>query len=197
MNPRRALPALAVIAAIAGLAAPALAFSPHARSGSAQPQNGGGRSGAVSASSAGLLWATINSCDVDSHRLGVRASMPGNGRRQRMYMRFRADYYDGAGDSWKPVDGAVSRWLYVGSARFRYREAGWTFGLEPAPAGSSYTLRGQVDFEWRAKRTVRRGRARRARWVVLKRRTRATRSGVAGAAGAGDEGISKALCLML
>ena len=44
------------------------------------------------------LWATINICDTEAYPnvLGVRASMPGNRTRQKMWMRFRATYYDRA-----------------------------------------------------------------------------------------------------
>ena len=42
------------------------------------------------------LWATVNVCDTAAFpdAMGVRASMPGNGTRQRMYMRFNASWYD-------------------------------------------------------------------------------------------------------
>jgi hypothetical protein len=45
------------------------------------------------------LWATINICDTEAYPnvLGVRASMPGNRTRQKMWMRFRATYYDALG----------------------------------------------------------------------------------------------------
>ena len=52
--------------------------------------------GPAAASHTGDLWATVNICDTEGNPnvLGVRASMPGNGTKQTMWMRFRASYYD-------------------------------------------------------------------------------------------------------
>src|ERR1700761_2564183 len=49
------------------------------------------------------LWATVDICDTVAHpdQMGVIASMPGDGkRRQRMYMRFRAQFYDATKKKW-------------------------------------------------------------------------------------------------
>ena len=73
-------------------------------------------------SHSGDLWATINICDTEAYPnvLGVRASMPGNGTRQTMWMRFQASYYDRGTETWRWVGGSSSSpWLKVGDARYR------------------------------------------------------------------------------
>jgi hypothetical protein len=140
-----------------------------------------------------VLWATINICDVPPapESMGVRASMPGNGRAQRMYMRFTAQWFSPGRGRWVPVKGnGRSRWVYAGSARYRSRQAGWTFDFGSARAGQPFRLRASVELEWRGKKTI----GRRARWVVVKRRRLVTRSGVRGVAGADPPGQSLASC---
>jgi hypothetical protein len=103
------------------------------------------------ARSAGDLWATVNVCDTSKspNEMGVRARIPGDGTRRRMYMRFTAEFRSSAG-KWKVVPGrGRSGWLLAGSARFRYKEYGYTFGFDAPPAGTSYLMRGLVQFEWR------------------------------------------------
>lgn len=105
------------------------------------------------------LWATVNVCDTEAHpdAMGVRARMPGNGTRQRMYMRFRAFYFDEATSRWSAVGGnARSGWIHVGSARVRHREAGYTFRFDPPMDGRRFIVRGVVDFRWRDTRIRRR-----------------------------------------
>ena len=100
----------------------------------------------------GNLWATVNVCDTASspNDMGVRARMPGDGRRHRMYMRFTAQYK--VGSRWKAVSGkGRSPWLYAGSALFRTQERGYTFSFDAPKAGTSYTMRGLVQFQWRTK----------------------------------------------
>jgi hypothetical protein len=125
--------------------------------------------------------------------------MPGNGLRQRMYMRFRAQYWSPARSAWAPVGGSgTSRWVYAGSARYRSRQAGWTFEFK-RPTGMAYTIRGLVEFQWRARRKKRRsGRAKRSRrrWVVVRRRRRVTRAGLSGVEGGDPPGTSRASCLI-
>ena len=110
---------------------------------------------APSASAAGTrdLWATVNVCDTSASpdEMGVRARMPGDGRRHRMYMRFTAQFK--SGKKWKPVSGkGASRWLYAGSALFKTQELGYTFSFDAPKAGSSYLMRGLVQFQWRTKK---------------------------------------------
>jgi hypothetical protein len=105
------------------------------------------------------LWATVNICDTAAHpdKMGVRASMPGDGARTTMYMRFAAQYYERSKQIWRDVrgTGGLSKWMKVGSGRFARRQAGYTFGFE-ATKGKTFTLRGVAFFEWRKdKRIVR------------------------------------------
>jgi hypothetical protein len=110
--------------------------------------------------SAGELWATINICDTDDNPnvLGVRASMPGNGTKQTMWMRFRASYYDRSTEQWYDVGGdSISPWIKVGNARYETRQGGRKFHIDPPLPTTSHVVRGVVDFRWRRKReTVRR-----------------------------------------
>jgi hypothetical protein len=100
------------------------------------------------------LWATVNVCDTQKSpdQMGVRARMPGDGTRRRMFMRFTAQYRSGS--KWKPVAGrGRSGWLLAGSALFRNQELGYTFSFDAPKAGTSYLMRGLVQFEWRAKKS--------------------------------------------
>ena len=99
------------------------------------------------------LWATVNVCDTprSPNQMGVRARMPGDGTTRRMFMRFTAQYRTGG--KWKAVAGAHSRWLLAGSARFSWKELGYTFGIDAPKPGTSYVLRGLVQFQWRKKGT--------------------------------------------
>jgi hypothetical protein len=135
-----------------------------------------------------LLWATINICDTAKHpdTIGIRASMPGSGRKgEKMYMRFQVQYFRTSTQTWAPTDATVdSGFQPVGSALFRRRESGWNFSITPPPADQTYRLRGVVSFEWRKGKTVVRH--------ALKR----TRSGHKGTFGADPKGFSSAECLI-
>ena len=98
------------------------------------------------------LWATVNVCDTAEHpdTVGVRASMPGTGRRkERMFMRFRLEFRAEDG-TWQRFsgDGPDSGFQPVGPARFKARQSGWLFPFEPA-AGQRFELRALVSFRWR------------------------------------------------
>ena len=100
-----------------------------------------------------LLWATVNICDTAKHpdTLGVRASMPGSGRRsERMYMRFRAQFLSTVDGKWHNFlsKGTDSGWVNVGSAHFRARRSGWSFPFT-LKKDQRYELRGAVSFQWR------------------------------------------------
>jgi hypothetical protein len=99
------------------------------------------------------LWATVNVCDTphSPDMMGVRARMPGNGTRERMYMRFSAQFR--SGKKWKAVAGrSRSPWLYAGSALFKNQELGYTFDFDSPKVGRSYLMRGLVQFQWRDRR---------------------------------------------
>ena len=130
------------------------------------------------------LWATVNVCDSprSPNAMGVRANMPGNGTRQRMYMRFSAQWYSKSRDRWLAVEGARSPWVLAGSAIYRYRQGGWTFRFPNA----GFLVRGVVRYEWRKRRKKGRG------FRVVRRAKRVTRSDP-GVADRG-EGIARATC---
>jgi hypothetical protein len=139
------------------------------------------------------LWATVNICDTLRHpdQMGVRASMPGDGRRERMFMRFRAQFFDATTSRWHNVTAnGNSGWISAGSALFKTRELGWTFAFDAPTPGSTYTLRGVVDFQWRAKRR----RGRRVRTVVVRRVSLHTKGGFKSTVGADPPGYSNGLC---
>ena len=110
-----------------------------------------------------LLWASINVCDTPTNpdTVGIRGSMPGSGvRGEVMFMRFQAQYFSNSEQRWHNiVQGADSGWVTVGSARYKARQAGWSFRFVPPPDGTSHRLRGAVTFEWRkGDKVVRRAR---------------------------------------
>ena len=132
------------------------------------------------------LWATVNVCDTMRHpdSVGIAARMPGNGSKQRMYMRFHVQYLDG--ETWKNVkDGGSSPWLYAGSARYTWVGRGWTFSFDPPPAGATYTMRGFVRFEWR-----------KGKKKVVKRTHRYTSKGHPGTRDADPKDYSAKTCKM-
>jgi hypothetical protein len=137
------------------------------------------------------LWATVNICDTPSwpNYMGVRASMPGNGTRQKMYMRFHAQFYDSTKKQWFKVKGiGASPWLLAGSARFKTRQAGYNFSF--APRSTPFTLRGVVDFQWREKRRTKSGKRR----FVVVRTLHANTKGEHVAPGADPPGYSSGTC---
>jgi hypothetical protein len=196
MARRSALLTPLALAGAAATAAPSSAQEPSIVRSEPQPASATGPPVRLaSAAGAEDFWATVNICDTERSpdSMGVRASMPGNGRRQRMYMRFEATYYSSSRQAWLSVPGAgVSHWVYAGSARHAQRQAGWTFTFTPPPAGATFTVRAVVDYEWRERRRGGEG----SRWTAVKRRSRVTRTGVEGVDGGDPPGTSKALCLI-
>ena len=135
------------------------------------------------------LWATVNACDTAARpdTIGIRASMPGNGTRQRLYMRFQAQFYDAARGVYLN-SGPATRWIHVGSARFRTTQAGYSFEFDAPPVGAKYTLRGLVSFQYRARR--------KGKLVVVKRARRITKSGYRGVERGDPPGTSAATCVI-
>jgi hypothetical protein len=89
--------------------------------------------------------------------------MPGSGiRAERMFMRFQLQYFRVGDNRWHNVgSGGDSGFLRVGSAKFKARQSGRNFILQPPPDGASQIVRGAVTFEWRRKgELVRRARER-------------------------------------
>ena len=135
--PRRAAASLVVVAVVAGVAAGLL---------------GAARADAQVRRSP---WATINVCDPPTARgqVGVRASVP-NRANAAQWVRIRIQFFDRARAAWRVVrtggDTGFRR-LSRGGGRFF---GGTTFTITPPAAGSSLTLRGLVDIQWRRGRRV-------------------------------------------
>ena len=225
----RPLAASAMLACACALAAPASAVAqdppaevPDISLSQPQPVTTGPSYGIATASSTPQLWATVNICDTKAapDSMGIRASMPGNGTAQRMYMRFSAHYWSRSRQDWAPVAGTgVSPWVFAGSAEYDRRQAGWTFEFAPPPAGVTFTMRATVEFQWResrkrvARRVLRlkglkpRQRRKRLRRFDLRGRyasnartlravSRTTETGIRGVHGGDPAGTSKAMCLI-
>jgi len=131
------------------------------------------------------LWATINVCDTEIHQdmMGVRASMPGDGDRTKMYMRFAAQYYDRSKQLWFDVKGnGLSEWIAVGSGRYARRQGGYTFAFDAPKSGKAFVLRGAVDFKWTKGRRI-------VRTAHLN-----TKGGHPGTRGADPEDFSAGIC---
>jgi hypothetical protein len=129
----------------------------------------------------------VNICDTEAHPnvLGVRASMPGNGTRQTMWMRFHASYFDRATGTWRRVGGdASSPWIKLGNARFRSRQAGRKFTIEPPVPTTSFVVRGIVKYQWRKRKSGR----------VVKRRKQKTLSGHPTGRHGDPHGYSNGIC---
>jgi hypothetical protein len=206
--------ASALLVPASALAQDPAAEVPDVAVSKAQPVTAGPSYGIASASDTPKLWATVNICDTagSPNSMGIRAGMPGNASGQRMFMRFRAEYWSRSGQAWTPVAGSgVSPWVYAGPARYERRQAGWTFRFAPPPTGVTFTMRALVEFQWRkpkqqvAKRAKRRRASRRTfdlrgRQVtpsrVVRSVTRATETGIRGVDGGDPAGTSKAMCLI-
>jgi hypothetical protein len=154
------------------------------------------------------FWATVNICDTAAspNALGVRASVPGNGSDERIFARYTAQWWSGAAQEWKTVGGSgVTGWVYIGQADMSARQAGWTFRFVQPPSGTTYVMRGVVEFEWRNQvsgarkaRKARKGRRahRSQRVAVVRQRTLLSQTGMKGVQGGDPAGTSKAMCLI-
>ena len=100
-------------------------------------------------------WATINACDPSGApgAVGVRVSVPTR-RDAAQWLRIRIQFFDTARRIWRVVrtggDTGFRR-LSRGGGRFF---GGTTFTITPPKAGSSITLRGVADIQWRRRRRV-------------------------------------------
>jgi hypothetical protein len=161
--------AVAIVAVTAGTSPPALAAA-HAPSGGValaaavqapgsplalaaaraprRARHSADRSAALASTQ---LWATIDVCQSGEQPIvGVRGSMPPDGHsHDLMYMRFGVQYLDGSTGRWAYLSkGAETSYTEVGAATAT-RQAGRNFHLASPEAGSSFRLRGVVEFEWR------------------------------------------------
>ena len=130
------------------------------------------------------LWATVDVCHPADQpgTVGVRASMPGNGRAdETLYMRFRVQYENPSTHVWLDSAGADSGYVKVGSAAAHAVQAGRSFRFD-ASGGHRFVLRGVVDFQWR-----------RETHVVIAAAVH-TLAGHGGGAGADPPGFSAGTC---
>jgi hypothetical protein len=132
------------------------------------------------------LWATVDICNTPHHpdTIGIRGSMPSDGHpHDAMYMRFLVQSLDATTKQWADLGkSADSGFVAIGSAAST-RQAGRTFEFKPTP--SAYTLRGQVEFEWR------RG------GKVVHLASLPTSAGHKSLAGADPKGFSAATCTLV
>lgn len=132
-----------------------------------------------------FLWATVNVCDTrrSPNTIGIRGSMPGlRDERATMWMRFQVQYLSEVDDSWHHVtDGGDSGFVAVGTARYKARQSGRSFRIDPNN-GRSVVLRGRVSFQWRL------------RGEVVRRARKRTHKGHESSAGADPSGYTAATC---
>ena len=134
------------------------------------------------------LWATVNVCDTTAFpdTMGVRASMPGTKPRRRLLMRFERPVLRPRSEGGSCAsETARAGCAWARAARSRCSRAS-TSASTPRPAGSSFTLRGVVDFRWMGRRN--------GRWRVVKRATKITRAGIRDVEDSDPPGYSRALC---
>ena len=132
------------------------------------------------------LWATVDVCNPKDQpsTVGIRGSMPGDGNaKDVMYMRFHVQYLDATTNQWIDLSKeADSGFVKVGTAQLA-RQGGRSFTFAPSTSKSaSFTLRGEVVFQWRKANTV------------LLTTTMPTTAGHTSLAGADPKGFSAATC---
>ncbi len=138
---------------------------------------------AASAKPSRYRWATVNICDTanNPNTIGIRASMTRGRAGERLFMRFRVQYFSEVDLKWHHVtSGGDSGWVAVPKPSGKARQKGWSFQI--SPNSESIKLRGMVSMEWRVNGEV-------------SRRTRQrTHSGYKGVAAADPPGYSAANC---
>jgi hypothetical protein len=131
------------------------------------------------------LWATVDVCNTAHHpdTIGIRGSMPTDGHpHDAMYMRFLVQSLDATTKQWADLGkSADSGFVSIGSAAST-RQAGRTFEFKPT--ATAYTLRGEVEVQWR-----RAGR-------VVHLADLLTTAGHTSLAGAEPKGFSAATCAL-
>jgi hypothetical protein len=96
------------------------------------------------------LWATIDVCNSPKqpNTVGIRGSMPGDGKpADKLYMSFALEYRD-AVNQWAPLPSSNSGWVLVGAGSSASRQSGWSFTLKPPHPRGKFVLRGMVGFRW-------------------------------------------------
>jgi len=129
------------------------------------------------------LWSTIDVCNTAKQpdTIGIRGSMPGDGRaHDEMVMTFHLQYLN-AVNQWVELEAASSGPVVVGGAEST-RQDGWSFTLKPRSGKSPFTLRGIVEFKWMHGKSL------------VQTAHRATAAGHEAAVGAEPKGYSAASC---
>ena len=89
-------------------------------------------------------WSSVNICSPG--QVGVRASLPGDGSGDQMSARFTLQWLNPGTQAWEPVQGAAtSHWVDAGSAKVLWSQVGYTFQVDPTPAGKTFTFRGLAE----------------------------------------------------
>jgi len=95
------------------------------------------------------LWATIDVCNSPKqpNTVGIRGSMPGDGKpADKMYMSFALEYLNAA-NQWAPLTSSSSGWVLIGDGSGA-RQGGRSFTIKPSHARPKLVLRGMVSFRW-------------------------------------------------
>lgn len=130
-------------------------------------------------------WATVNICDTPGHpnTIGIRASMPRGKSGEKLFIRFRVQYFSRVDGKWHHVTkGGDSGFVAVSKPRGKTRQKGWSFQI--SPNSETIKLRGMVAMQWRVNGEV----ARSAR--------ERTHGGHKNAAAADPPGYSAADCVV-
>jgi hypothetical protein len=97
----------------------------------------------------GQQWVKLNTCAPVSHTVGVRASQAGDSAGRRMFTRFSYQWFSAQKGTWLSIPGAGSGWLDAGAGPWLSRETGWNQTFAPAPAGTTFRIRGVAEMQWR------------------------------------------------
>ena len=98
---------------------------------------------------ADAMTASVNVCDSTTHQVGVRAPRAGGRPGERMFTRFSAEWLRPSTSRWEAIAASESPWIDAGPGEWLYRTTGYTRTFAAPPAGSTFTLRGVVEMEWR------------------------------------------------
>jgi hypothetical protein len=94
----------------------------------------------------GPQWANVNVCAPG--QVGIRASLPGDGGGGSMSARFSLQWLNPATQAWEAVPGAsTSHWIDAGPATVFWSQVGFTFQVDPSPAGTTFTYRGVAELK--------------------------------------------------
>jgi hypothetical protein len=152
MRPRVA--ALAILAAVGAISAPAVATA--AKPGKTHHKKGRTlaekiHAAVLAAERSPDLWATINVCtsgNADgSDEVGIRGQMPSLGFPATLTMVVSVSYWNYTDMKFEPANAASST-VSLGAGTHGLHQGGVNFPFAPPTSGSTYLVRGTVTFEW-------------------------------------------------